>query len=265
MLRPDEALHGREIARRTGLAAGTITRELTRLAEVGLLKREKRGNQQLLQRRHLRADLRGTGQHPAGDGCLAREWVPDAEEQTRASPDGDPDSDPDATAHRGPCAAEGHRSRRPAQATQVAAVQPLRVTADADAFGPDCLADMASGVLAQRDFASGQQTPVRAGRLRSLDNWSSAWPSTLAAAAVAPASLIRRAAVGVDSNGTARRCATRSPLLTQTPSVSPRLTPRSRRRTFSCPPRQLVGPVLRGYDDELVESTAGFHAKCTGA
>lgn len=47
LLRPDEALHGREIARRTGLAPGTITRELTRLAEVGLLKREKRGNQQL--------------------------------------------------------------------------------------------------------------------------------------------------------------------------------------------------------------------------
>jgi predicted nucleotidyltransferase len=47
LLRPDEALHGREIARQTGLAAGTITRELTRLAEVGLLKREKRGNQQV--------------------------------------------------------------------------------------------------------------------------------------------------------------------------------------------------------------------------
>ena len=47
LLRPDEALHGREIARRTGLAAGTITRELTRLAEAGLLKREKRGNQQV--------------------------------------------------------------------------------------------------------------------------------------------------------------------------------------------------------------------------
>jgi DNA-binding transcriptional ArsR family regulator len=47
LLRPDESLHGREIARQTGLAAGTITRELTRLAEVGLLKREKRGNQQL--------------------------------------------------------------------------------------------------------------------------------------------------------------------------------------------------------------------------
>lgn len=47
LLRPDEALHGREIARRTGLAAGTVTRELGKLAEVGLLQREKRGNQQL--------------------------------------------------------------------------------------------------------------------------------------------------------------------------------------------------------------------------
>ena len=47
LMRPDEALHGREIARRTGLAAGTVTRELTKLAEVGLLRREKRGNQQV--------------------------------------------------------------------------------------------------------------------------------------------------------------------------------------------------------------------------
>jgi predicted nucleotidyltransferase len=47
LLRPDEALHGREIARRTGLPAGTITRELGKLADVGLLKREKRGNQQV--------------------------------------------------------------------------------------------------------------------------------------------------------------------------------------------------------------------------
>ncbi len=45
LLHPDQALHGREIARRTGLPAGTLTRELNRLAEVGLLKREKRGNQ----------------------------------------------------------------------------------------------------------------------------------------------------------------------------------------------------------------------------
>lgn len=47
LLHPDQALHGREIARRTGLPAGTLTRELNRLAEVGLLKREKRGNQQV--------------------------------------------------------------------------------------------------------------------------------------------------------------------------------------------------------------------------
>jgi predicted nucleotidyltransferase len=47
LLRPDESLHGREIARRTGLPAGTLTRELKRLAEAGLLNREKRGNQVL--------------------------------------------------------------------------------------------------------------------------------------------------------------------------------------------------------------------------
>jgi predicted nucleotidyltransferase len=47
LLHPDEALHGREIARRTGLPAGTLNRELARLAEAGLLERERRGNQLL--------------------------------------------------------------------------------------------------------------------------------------------------------------------------------------------------------------------------
>jgi len=47
LLHPEESLHGREIARRTGLPSGTLTRELARLAEAGLLKRERRGNQQL--------------------------------------------------------------------------------------------------------------------------------------------------------------------------------------------------------------------------
>ncbi len=47
LLRPDEALHGREIARRTGLPAGTVNRELQRLADAGLLRRERRGNQQI--------------------------------------------------------------------------------------------------------------------------------------------------------------------------------------------------------------------------
>src|ERR1700730_11324375 len=45
LLRPEEALHGREIARRTGLPAGTLTRELKVLAEAGLLSQERRGNQ----------------------------------------------------------------------------------------------------------------------------------------------------------------------------------------------------------------------------
>jgi predicted nucleotidyltransferase len=49
LLHPDESLHGREIARRTGLPAGTLTRELKRLASVGLLTQEKRGNQMLYQ------------------------------------------------------------------------------------------------------------------------------------------------------------------------------------------------------------------------
>lgn len=47
LLAPDETLHGREIARRTGLPSGTVIRELNRLVDAGLLKREKRGNQSL--------------------------------------------------------------------------------------------------------------------------------------------------------------------------------------------------------------------------
>lgn len=47
LLRPEEALHGREIARRAGLPAGTTTRELGKLADAGILRREKRGNQQI--------------------------------------------------------------------------------------------------------------------------------------------------------------------------------------------------------------------------
>ena len=38
-------LHGREIARRTGLPAGTLNRELALLAGAGVLKAERRGNQ----------------------------------------------------------------------------------------------------------------------------------------------------------------------------------------------------------------------------
>jgi len=45
LLHPEESLHGREIARRTGLPPGTLTRELKRLADVGLLNCKRRGNQ----------------------------------------------------------------------------------------------------------------------------------------------------------------------------------------------------------------------------
>ena len=45
LLHPEEALHGREIARRTALPSGTLNRELARLADAGVLKRERRGNQ----------------------------------------------------------------------------------------------------------------------------------------------------------------------------------------------------------------------------
>lgn len=47
LLHPEDALHGREIARRAGLPAGTVSRELATLAEVGLLRRERRGNQHI--------------------------------------------------------------------------------------------------------------------------------------------------------------------------------------------------------------------------
>jgi predicted nucleotidyltransferase len=49
LLHPEEALHGREVARRTGLPAGTVARELVGLTNVGLLKRHRQGNQQIYQ------------------------------------------------------------------------------------------------------------------------------------------------------------------------------------------------------------------------
>ena len=45
MLRPDERFHVRELARMTGISAGSIHRELKAMAESGLLLRERVGNQ----------------------------------------------------------------------------------------------------------------------------------------------------------------------------------------------------------------------------
>lgn len=44
-LRPDEQFHVRELARITGISAGSLHRELKAMAESGLLLREKIGNQ----------------------------------------------------------------------------------------------------------------------------------------------------------------------------------------------------------------------------
>jgi predicted transcriptional regulator len=43
LLHPDEALHGREIARQVDLPSGTVVRELNRLAETGFLIRQRLG------------------------------------------------------------------------------------------------------------------------------------------------------------------------------------------------------------------------------
>lgn len=45
LLHPDDSYHVRELARLTGTTPGTLHKELARLAEVGLLLREKQGNQ----------------------------------------------------------------------------------------------------------------------------------------------------------------------------------------------------------------------------
>lgn len=45
LLHPDDALHVRELARLTQTSAGSLHRELARLAEAGLLTRSRQGNQ----------------------------------------------------------------------------------------------------------------------------------------------------------------------------------------------------------------------------
>lgn len=47
LLQPEQRFHVRELARQTETAAGTLHRELAKLAEAGLLVRERQGNQVL--------------------------------------------------------------------------------------------------------------------------------------------------------------------------------------------------------------------------
>jgi hypothetical protein len=67
LLQPDAALHGREIARRTGLPSGTITRELGKLARGGTAEAREARQPAGVQRGYQRPDLRGAGQYPAQD------------------------------------------------------------------------------------------------------------------------------------------------------------------------------------------------------
>jgi predicted nucleotidyltransferase/biotin operon repressor len=49
LLHPEMALHGREIARQTGLTVSAVLKELNKLADAGFLLRRKQGNQQIFQ------------------------------------------------------------------------------------------------------------------------------------------------------------------------------------------------------------------------
>lgn len=49
LLHPEQGYHVREIARLTSTAAGTINKELRKLAEAGLLRQKRQGNQLLYQ------------------------------------------------------------------------------------------------------------------------------------------------------------------------------------------------------------------------
>jgi len=88
LLRPDEALHGREIARRTGLPAGTLNRELNTLAEAGVLARKRIGNQ--VQYQASRAcpifeDLRNILKKTVGIADVLREALAPLEGRIRAA------------------------------------------------------------------------------------------------------------------------------------------------------------------------------------
>ncbi len=76
LLRPEESLYVREIARLTGVPAGSLHRELKLLAEAGLLKRTESGNQvryQLDQTCPIQEELAGIFRKTAGLADVLRE------------------------------------------------------------------------------------------------------------------------------------------------------------------------------------------------
>src|SRR5258706_9224347 len=76
LLRPEESLHVREIARATGKPAGTLVRELNALAEAGVLSRKRVRNQIHFQAnppRPIYEDLRNILKKTVGVSGVLRE------------------------------------------------------------------------------------------------------------------------------------------------------------------------------------------------
>lgn len=86
LLHPDESLHVRELARLTNTSAGSLHRELVRLAEAGLITRSARGNQVLYQANRecpVFAELAGLFRKTGGMADVLREALTGLSERIR--------------------------------------------------------------------------------------------------------------------------------------------------------------------------------------
>lgn len=86
LLHPDESLHVRELARLTNTSAGSLHRELVRLAEAGLITRSARGNQVLYQANRecpVFAELAGLFRKTGGMADVLREALTGLAERVR--------------------------------------------------------------------------------------------------------------------------------------------------------------------------------------
>lgn len=86
LLQPTQRFHVRELARQTGTTAGTLHRELAKLAEIGLLLRERQGNQVLYQANRacpVFEELAGLFRKTSGAVSALREELRDLAPQIR--------------------------------------------------------------------------------------------------------------------------------------------------------------------------------------
>lgn len=88
LLHPESALHVRELARLTHTSAGSLHRELVRLAEAGLLTRSRQGNQVLYQANRacpVFAELTGLFRKTGGLGDVLRAALAPLTEKIRVA------------------------------------------------------------------------------------------------------------------------------------------------------------------------------------